>query len=453
MDAEQAEFLQTSPLIQRLDRRRIQPGVINLSRYSSESTGVPDWIVQRSALVNQLQSRDNSFDRPASDTELALAMASPVPTVQSHGSEVSLGGAISSSDPQGVAPSLPIVTASSVEPLPMSQTTPVIAPRSVIEPDVVPNVVEPSLSAPEKLVSEVAPLVVSVSEPAISSSDPQGVASISEPMTQYRIRRFVNPTTQPAIQRKPSSDQPSSEASLVQSSSEGGSIAPDASPSANVDDRPLPTSDSVPINPVAPMQSGDSATETMLLRQVSDQLDAPTTVTSISQETSAPAQSVLAIARPIVPSASLSAIVQRTNLSQPTDNEFNRQEPLVLSSSYPQGGASALSISKLPLQPSLMSLEAGSNQVQRRSQSELPLAMIRPFVQPAMSDGHSETIARQETGTAAIASSTTPRFDPPSPLTPSTSQISVGQIAEQVSRILCRQLTVERERRGTNQWS
>ncbi|MEM9218146.1 MAG: hypothetical protein AAGD25_27865 [Cyanobacteria bacterium P01_F01_bin.150] len=70
--------------------------------------------------------------------------------------------------------------------------------------------------------------------------------------------------------------------------------------------------------------------------------------------------------------------------------------------------------------------------------------------------GQGGAIARQPdsttSGSSSMASSSpTASPDPSSPPAP-LPRINVGQIAEQVSRILSRQMTIERERRGINQW-
>lgn len=438
MDAEQAELLQTSPLIQRLDRRRTHPiGVIDLRRYSSESSGLPNWLVQRSTLVEQLQSRYSSREQ-AAGTELPLAIASPVPVAERVSDAPAAPSAVA------IAPSTPVETSPPVQ---VSQTAPLVAASAVENPDWSSPVPPPEM-------------IASLSETVIEPT-------AAPPAEQYRIRRVsANPATQPAaIQRKAASDE--SSAAIASSSMVSAvSIAPELPTySATVDDRPQPSADPAPLGLVAqaaasapisaiPSQSRESATEaTLLLRHaLPEQPDAPhlESTVAIVPETAPPTQQTRVeglIARPLLQSASMPEIAQRAvnpvNL-QPTVTEFSTQ---------PAAIAPALSISALPVQPSLIwrSADAATHGLQRRSQPELPLAVSSiPSLQPA--------IARQTdtTPTAAIA---TPESSPSSSIpTPpvfvptATGGVNVGQIAEQVSRILFRQLTVERERRGMGKW-
>ncbi|PSB22145.1 hypothetical protein C7B65_01705 [Phormidesmis priestleyi ULC007] len=443
MDAEQAELLQTSPLIQRLDRRRTQPGVIDLSRYSTESTGLPKSIVQRSALVEQLQTRYSSRDSDsAGSTELALATASPAPRAERvfRSPEVTSVGAIAPSTP--LAAKAPLTS----EPLPLSAIAPVIATSPITEPDSATFT-----TAPETI----APFNESVSELAIVPT---------EPNHEYRIRRIsANPTQPGAIQRKAASDSSATIASVspVQSFSEAVSIATESPTRAKVDD---PTSNSaIPaldfgtsttaIAPISTFQSVEPTEATLVLRHMSDTSPAETIVSetiaqdSIPQNSIAPAQTSVEVpvVRPLVQAASLPTIVQRSPDPQSMVTGFNRQEPAAI--------ASTLSISEPLLQPNLIGrsgFNAMTNGVlQRRIQPDLPLA-ISPI------QGVQTTIARQTatngSSTIALVPSSS-EVPPPVPPPTSSNAINVGQIAEQVSRILFRQLTVERERRGMGKWS
>ncbi len=440
MDAEQAEFLQTSPLIQRLDRRRTQAGVINLSRYSTEFTGLPNSIVRRSALVEQLQTRYSSRDSDsAGRTELALATASPVPTERVFRSpEVTPVGAI--------APSLPLATTApfTSEPLPLSSTT-IAMPTTDL--DSATFTTAPAMIAPfNESVNE------SVSESAIASTAPNH---------EYRIRRVsANPTQATAIQRKAASDSSAaivSAVSPVQSSHEAVSIAPESPPRARVDDptsAPIPTLDGTPtttIAPISPLHSIEPTAEeaTLVLRHALSDTPPAIAQDSIAQNSIAPVQSAsvaVPVARPLVQAVSPFAIVQRSPVpnSQSMLTGFSHQEPAAIA---------PVSINELPLQSNLISRsrsDVGTISVlQRRIQPDLPLA-ISPIqvIQPA--------IARQtETnGASTIALvPSSPEVPPPIPTPTSANAINVGQIAEQVSRILFRQLTVERERRGMGKWS
>src|ERR671933_1949818 len=77
--------LQSSSPIQRLDRRRTEsPGVINVRSFQAQLARVPGWMMQRSALVDQLQRRYNSQENSSAGGEdLVLAAPSqPVPSAQ-----------------------------------------------------------------------------------------------------------------------------------------------------------------------------------------------------------------------------------------------------------------------------------------------------------------------------------------------------------------------------------
>lgn len=447
MDAEQAEFLQASPLIQRLDRRRTQAGVIDLSRYSTESTRLPNSIVQRSALVEQLQTRYSSRDSDsAGRTELALAAASPIPTERVFRSpEAAPVGAI--------APSTPLATTApfTSEPLPLSSAT-IATPT--IESDSATFTTAPAM---------IAPFNESVNESvngSVNESVSESAIATTEPNPEYRIRRIsANPTQATAIQRKAAFDSSAAivpAVSPVQSSHEAVSITTESLPRARVDD---PTSAAIPnldgtsttvIAPISTLHSAEPTPEaTLVLRHALS--DTPPAIVSdaIAQSSIAPVQSAsveVPVARPLVQTASPFAIVQRSPVpsSQSIVTRFNRQEAAAIV---------PVSINELPLQPSLIGRsgsDVGTNGVlQRRIQPDLPLA-ISPIqaVQPA--------IARQTetngSSTIALVPSSS-EVPPPIPTPTSSNAINVGQIAEQVSRILFRQLTVERERRGMGKWS
>ena len=445
MDAEQAEFLQTSPLIQRLDRRRTQAGVINLSRYSTESTGLPNSIVRRSALVEQLQTRYSSRDSDsAGRTELALATASPVPTERVFRSpEVTPVGAI--------APSLPLATTApfTSEPLPLSSTT-IAMPTTDL--DLATFTTAPAM---------IAPFNESVNESVNGSVNDSVSESAIAPNHEYRIRRIsANPTQPTAIQRKAASDSSAaivSAVSPVQSSHEAVSIAPESPPRARVDDptsAAIPTLDGTPtttIAPISPLHSIEPTAEeaTLVLRHALSDTPPAIAQDSIAQNSIAPVQSAsvaVPVARPLVQAVSPFAIVQRSPVpnSQSMLTGFSHQEPAAIA---------PVSINELPLQPSLIGRSRSDigtiGILQRRIQPDLPLAISSTQVgQP--------TIARQTETNGASTIALVPsssEVPPPIPTQTSSNALNVGQIAEQVSRILFRQLTVERERRGMGKWS
>jgi hypothetical protein len=451
MDAEQAENLPPSPLLQRLAHRHTQPGVVNLSRYSSESTGLPGWIVQRSTSMEQLQTRYSSRDADsAGSTELALATASPAPIEPITRSP--------SVTPVGeIAPSTPLATKAPVpsEPLPLSHSATVIAPSPSVESE--PATV---IAAPEPIASF----------NASNESIGEGEMSSLSPSPQYRLRRVsANPTTPlDTIQRKSLVDESSTAivpVAPVQSDHETASTVPEAATPASIDtslsvnlgtpssvDLVTPALEPVPSPmPIAPsntLQPGVNAAQTTVIfrHPLSDAL--PTegrgAAIDVPPLPSAQPTNVVPMFRPLMQST---AIVQRSADIHPSSKAagFSPQLPTAM--------ASAPSISALPLPPSLIwrREDAVTNGlVQRRRQPELPLAI-------STGSGVTPTIARQTepTSTSSIDAGSSPSSSlaPPAPVPMPSGGANVGQIAEQVSRILFRQLTVERERRGMSQWS
>ncbi|MCM0593891.1 MAG: hypothetical protein KA716_28375 [Gloeotrichia echinulata DEX184] len=82
---EVTQALRTSTVIQRLARRSTEPsGIVDLRPFQSEYTLVLRWIVQRSALLDQIYKRYNSQDNAlAQEADLVLAAPSqPVPREQ-----------------------------------------------------------------------------------------------------------------------------------------------------------------------------------------------------------------------------------------------------------------------------------------------------------------------------------------------------------------------------------
>lgn len=75
------QVLQSSPLLQRLAQRSTESqGVVNLKPFQSQYVRMPGWMVQRSALLDQLQTRYGNRKEGAADgSELALATAIPKP--------------------------------------------------------------------------------------------------------------------------------------------------------------------------------------------------------------------------------------------------------------------------------------------------------------------------------------------------------------------------------------
>lgn len=76
-----SQVLQSSPLLQRLAQRSTESqGVVNLKPFQSQYVRIPGWMVQRSALLDQLQTRyGNRKEGAAEGSELALATAIPKP--------------------------------------------------------------------------------------------------------------------------------------------------------------------------------------------------------------------------------------------------------------------------------------------------------------------------------------------------------------------------------------
>ncbi|XHX78789.1 MAG: hypothetical protein RBJ76_02330 [Stenomitos frigidus ULC029] len=441
MEAEQAENVPPSPLLQRLAHRHTQPGVINLSRYSSESTGLPGWIVQRSTLVEQLQTRYSSRDADSTgSTELALATASPAPVESIARSPlVTPVGAI--------APSTPLVTKAPVpsEPLPLSHSATVIAPSPSVESE--PATV---IAAPEPIASF----------NASNESIGEGAIARTASSQQYRLRRVsANPTTPlDTIQRKLVDESSTAIVPVapVPSFHETALIVPEAATPASIDTPSSvdlatpalePIASPMPIAPSNALQPGVNTAQTTVIFRYPLSNALPTegrdvTIAPPPLPSAQPA-SVVSMARPLMQSTT---IVQRSADTHPSSKAagFSPQLPAAM--------ASAPSISALPLQPSLIwrREDAVTNGlVRRRSQPELPLAISTGSVVPP-------TIALQTepTSTASIDAGSSPSSalsPPPTPMP--SSGVPVGKIAEQVSRILFRQLTVERERRGMSQWS
>ncbi|MBD2037658.1 hypothetical protein H6F76_22120 [Leptolyngbya sp. FACHB-321] len=449
MEAERAENVPPSPLLQCLTLRHTQPGVVNLSRYSSESTGLPGWIVQRSTLVEQLQTRYSNRDTDSASTELALATAAPAPIE-------AISRSPSAAPTGAIAPSIPLAAEAPVspEPLPLSHAAIVLAPSLTGES-------EPAtaIAAPETISSF----------NASNESIGEGAIGAITPSSQYRLRRVsANPTTPlDTIQRKPLVDESSTAIfpiSPVQSFHETASIGSEAVTPASTDTSSEvdlatpalePMAAPMSIAPINTLQPGvNTAQTTVVFRQLLSEarpmegrgaaIDPPSL--SLAQ----PASVEVPIARSLVHPASLLTPPSLPIVQRSTDTD-SLARATGFSLQPPDAMASAPSISALPLQPSLIwrREDAVTNGfVQRRRQPELPLTI-------STGSGVTPTIARQtepmSTSSIDAGSSPSSSLAPPAPLP--SSGVPVGQIAEQVSRILFRQLTVERERRGMSQWS
>ncbi|MEH1795573.1 hypothetical protein, partial [Nostoc sp.] len=128
---EVTQALRTSTVIQRLARRSTEPsGIVDVRPFQSESTFVPRWIVQRSALLDQIYKRYNSQDNAlAEEADLVLAAPSqPVPREQITLPSLEQTAALSS-----LAIAKPVTQISTSEPS-LEQSTAALSSLAITKP-------------------------------------------------------------------------------------------------------------------------------------------------------------------------------------------------------------------------------------------------------------------------------------------------------------------------------
>lgn len=452
-------------LVQRLEQRlTTSAGVINtqtLHRHEAATTGLAGRLLQRLALPEQRLTR------------YQIGVAQPGAVTQSlqrfQRREVMPAGGDRSWIQRLSIPG--VETMAGLEPLrsPIAASDPfsvsAVAPRSLAEPA--------SVSGAER--GAIAPLSSSVSDMAAT------------PVGTFRIQRRAPSLMEEMLQPLASSHFPSNPANAV-AEGDAGVNSPSANDltlavphSAAIDTsgnlgQPLPVSDAQPtsvaqLKPIEPPMGDGSGTSLRLLRRYTlaeviapspprsstalplASVVSPTIQRSLGNESREPVAKPYALAaiaqisRPSVVEASIQRQVDDPMSSQ---NQSSDSDPLPLAQAIRPSLAPAspafplLQTSQLTLAPlsqgrssaSQPSLQSGSP----ASANPLPLPLALGAIAP------NSIIQRQVTETTMAESSSAPLA--PAPVGAAAPAMDAADMADQVSRILDRQLAVERERRG-----
>ena len=397
------EILQSSALIQRLDKRRSQPiGLINTRQSPSSSSGLPATIVQRFGWLEQIQTRYGvSNNSTQTGTELTFAS----PSSKSTGEQTNTFTSEASIAQPRTSTTTTQSSASSQAPNAKFRISRKVVPFG-------------SESLPSK--SNEIPLQIDTStSPQATNTSPLIMRKATSETLETEIPQ------QPILRDKPLENK-------IQSSTQAFSSA---KAEANI---PLvmrkATTISQNSSPQNPMVSAKGSQQTSLKR------DLPTEISG-----------------PLVKSQSSSLIVQRqpeTNIplvmrKATTENleEESQQQPEQLAVAKEiSSSITSKPQSTMILRQSSQVAVVGNNFSETSkggTNNSLPLA-ITPLT-------HNGQIITRQTSpvnmskTVPMSSTTMSMSRPASMPIPES---NVAEIAEQVSRLLCHQLTVERERRG-----
>jgi hypothetical protein len=554
IDAAESTRAQTSqdasPLLQRLDRRRTEAiGVVNLEPFNGRAAQVPGWIVQRSALLNQLTTRYSSQGETAGQAQdLVFASSQPV-------SPTDMPSRFSNDGPPTslVRPPLPTVTAA-LPATPVAPATPPSAFRISRKPtafSAATSTAQPGGAVPSPAtrsefsfpspgqteLTQRSANTARIDSPLPPPQSPSGstessansaslpIAAVTptpSPVAQAAARSLILPkrVSEPPILSDVKGGQ-SVDAALSQPAPIAVTPAqptlqtkPDSPRSApdGMRDRPHPA----PISPFMPTLPAHTQDLPFVLRRQSSESAAqpasspsPQVDTAVNAPTAPPpspstplGQEKGSIGQRLQRSVQALIFPQRTQSVGAKSSGSAQTSPALSSSvvarSSDSGGSSSdrsSAFSPSPIVHEISTVAIDSSLVLRKTQpsdsampdlpssgqtlaspltppyptaAEIP-AMVKPLGQPTLvwrkaaetpsspmyMQPSAPAIARQTMASPPLAganegtSTTTVAAEAPQT---SMQMPNVAQIAEQVSRILHRQLTVERERRGINLW-
>ncbi len=423
------EFLQSSVLAQRLQRRSTEPvGMIDGRQPETDYPRTPGWTRVRSEMLAQLQRRYSS-NGETMPTQNSSAFTTPTPaqsrveqfrtmaTAAATATDVTPAASdftglssqtfrVSRKPMIKAAPSDAIATLPTATPKPVSLTT---EPNTIAEVKSNPSPVGELLSttptkAEQPPQSLVLPKRIGIPIETEENSSDRNPHPLPEPVHQISATETNTPLRlQKAVSNKP--DEPTGntrnwqEDVLIGEHGDAGNIMAQLSPSSSLPlVKPLST-------PPLPVQR---------LSQESVQADNKRSPEKISETTPSNQLAVAAEIPTTVSHLSPSHIIWRTH-----------------SNSSPTGGSLSTATNgrgqTLPLTGHLI--------------SSTPSAIARQITTTTSSGGEPTATSSHEITTPTAT-----------PVPVAGGEMNLAQIAEQVSRLLHRQLTVERERRGIGRW-
>ncbi|MBD2358706.1 hypothetical protein H6G41_29620 [Tolypothrix sp. FACHB-123] len=484
------EILQSSALIQRLDRRRTQPsGLINTSQSQRSSPRLPATMVQRFALLEQIQTR-YGVSNNSSGTGTELMFISPLP--KTTGEQVNtFTSEAASLSPKGSANTQPGTSTLS------STSNQAPTAKFRISRKAVPLEYE---SFPSK----------GASEPLSSSTQPSNEETFPSDSSMIPLKRISNNDTKTsAINSEiPSNSQDLLTAreiplqvdastspkalgnsSLVMRKATNENLEEEiqrqpilrAKPLANNIQSPTQIFSSAPAEANSPLVLRKATNENLeeeiqrqpILRAkpLANNIQSPTQIfSSAPDEANSPLvlrkatnenleeeiqrQPILR-AKPLAnniqsptqifssaPDEANSPLVLRKATNENLEEEIQRQPEQVAVSREIPGNMASLPQSTMVWRKSSQFATPGNNFSDASNggtNNSFPLA-ITPV--------HHNAIARQTAPMSRTIPMSNPTMSMPRQAAMPVPEINVAEIAEQVSRLLCRQLTVERERRG-----
>lgn len=499
--------IESSSLLNRLDRRRTAPvGVVNLEQFNTRAAQVPGWIVQRSTLLNELTTRYSS-DANASEQGDALILASSQPVLPNElRTEAQSSNSFAPPVSQAVSSPATVTTTSTTPAFRVSRkpaSFPTIRSGSPIESAPQPALTLPTLppSDPSSstrradLSNPSAPPIIpqnqtgSVPQKSLSSVEP-ATPSLSSDLPIAKETPSISPASQPSSQalilpKRGNSSAESQPTTVLQTK-----VDPTQSYQGSMHVRPH--SDSIPSIASAPLTRSSNQLSNqpfVLVKPESNQANHKLTPNlsfnvekvaqpSVSSNISANISSATTppITLPIVrenpvtsqqlhQSSQTLVLPKRNNqpVANPAADFVDSSNKKTIRSqkhsdaspySQPQqdNTAANFTVSAYPTAPELpvtvMPLEQHSL-IWRKS-----AGTNSTHASPLQIQQSASAISRAHTSQSSmISSSAEPSLPAPTEATPSSmSAPNTAQLAEQVGRILHRQLTVERERRGIQLW-
>jgi len=431
--AQTNEILQSSALIQRLDRRRTKPiGLINTSQSERSLPRLPATIVQRFDLLKQIQTRYGvNNNSSGSGTELTFATPSPKTVGEQTNTFTSEAASFSTRRSANAQPGTSTLSSTSNQ----APTAKFRISRKAVPLE--------SESFPSK----------GGSETLSSSTQPSNQETFPSDSSMIRLKRISNNDTKTSARN---SEIPSNSQDLLTAREIPLKVDAATSPKAanksplvmrkatteNLEEeiqqqpyflaQPLANKIQSPTQTVSSTQA-EGNNPLVLRKDATISQDGSPENTMISARVSEQGnlegdlpKSKLAVSVPLVKIQSTPLVVQR----QPEQVAVSREIPGNITSKAQPTMVWHQSSHAIPGNNFSHASNGGIN-------NSLPLA-ITPV--------HHNAIARQTTPAPMPMSKST--ISMPRQAAMPIPEINVAEIAEQVSRILCRQLTVERERRG-----
>ena len=454
--AQTHQSLQSSLLSQRLNRRRTEPlGVINLRQFQNQYVGLPGWIAQRSALLNQLQTRHNSREDELGESARRVFLTLPQ-------------GA--SAEP---APNFPPLAqsfaarAESAAPVKRSASVPLPTEKFRVSRKATLLMAKPDASSFQKpesapAFSEVMP--AEQSNPAAIHSGKHRHESLGAEIMTIATNQAVSSARKSENWGDRPDDLPASEV-----------VMPAAAGAASIQHPARTSAREVPLvlRKVLPSQPEARQREPMILAAGNQAIAfptrftpavTPTTTDRTADSKAEPTEAELPLLRFAKPE-SPSLLVQQQPEAASVENGSSMTKAASHSDSDRVAVAAEIPAHLTPGQQQSLVWRQTSDEASSENffsaattsgtTTALPLAIHsvnrhgqRIARQPEIIAPTIEESADKQQARESIKTMNMNLMPAPAQASVPAREINVGQIAEQVSRILCRQLSVERERRG-----